>query len=81
MTPTRRNAADADALYRLLENEVVPTYYDRDASDIPHRWLRVVKEAIRSVAPYFSTRRMLKQYAQRMYLPALEPLLRARSSG
>ena len=73
--------ADADALYRLLENEVVPTFYDRDPSDVPHRWLRFVKEAIRSVAPHFSTRRMLKQYALRMYLSASEPRQRARSAG
>ncbi|MDP7295405.1 MAG: hypothetical protein QGG24_08790, partial [Vicinamibacterales bacterium] len=70
---------DAEALYRLLENEVVPTFYDRDAGDIPRRWLRVVKEAIRSVAPQFNTRRMLKQYAQRMYMSALDP--RTQPSG
>ncbi len=73
--------ADADALYRLLENEVVPTFYDRDPSDVPHRWLRFVKEAIRSVAPRFSARRMLKQYALRMYLSASEPRQRAHSAG
>ena len=48
------DAADADALYRLLEEEVVPAFYDRDASGVPHRWLAIVKEAIRSVAPRFS---------------------------
>ena len=43
------DAADADALYRLLEEEVVPQYYDRDASNVPRRWLATVKESIRSV--------------------------------
>lgn len=71
--PEAADAADAEALYRLLENDVVPTFYDRDAGDVPHRWLRVVKEAIRSVAPQFNTRRMLKQYAQRMYMSSLDP--------
>jgi starch phosphorylase len=65
------DAADANALYRLLEEEVVPAYYDRDGSHIPRRWLAIVKESIRSVAPRFCARRMVKQYAERMYAPAL----------
>jgi starch phosphorylase len=65
------DAADASALYRLLEEEVVPAFYDRDQSGVPHRWLRTVKESIRSVAPRFSSRRMVKEYAERMYAPAL----------
>ena len=66
------DAADADALYRLLEEEVVPAFYDRDKSNCPHRWLAVVKEAIRTVAPRFSARRMVREYTERMYAPALE---------
>ena len=66
------DAADANALYRLLEEELVPAFYERDAGHIPHRWLAVVKEAIRSVAPRFSARRMVKEYVERMYAPALE---------
>ena len=65
------DAADADALYRLLEEEVVPAYYDRDASHVPRRWLGVVKESIRTVGPRFCARRMVKEYAERMYAPAL----------
>src|SRR5581483_7329841 len=42
--------ADADALYRILEEEVVPAFYDRDAANVPHRWLTIVKEAIRTNA-------------------------------
>jgi len=66
------DAADAAALYTLLEDEIVPAYYDRDASGVPHRWLAVVKESIRTVAPHFSARRMVKEYVERMYAPALE---------
>ena len=66
------DAADADALYRLLEEEVVPAFYDRDRSGVPHRWIATVKQAIRTVTPQFSARRMVKEYAQRMYAPALE---------
>jgi glycogen phosphorylase len=64
------DAADADALYRLLEEEVVPTFYERDNRNIPRGWLRIVKEAIRTVTPLFSARRMLRQYVEDMYVPA-----------
>ena len=66
------DAADANALYRLLEEEIVPAFYDRDASNVPRRWVAIVKESIRSVAPQFSARRMVKEYATRMYAPGLE---------
>ena len=66
------DAADAAALYRLLEEEVVPAFYERDAARVPHRWIATVKEAIRTVSPRFSARRMVKEYVQRMYAPALE---------
>ena len=65
------DAADAEALYTLLEQQVVPAFYERDAAGIPRRWLMTVKEAIRTVTPRFSARRMVKEYAERMYAPAL----------
>jgi starch phosphorylase len=68
--PASVDAADAEALYRLLEEEVVPSFYDRDSSNVPRRWLRMVKGAIQSVTPLFCARRMLKQYAEEMYSPA-----------
>jgi starch phosphorylase len=67
--PAAVDEADAETLYRLLEEEVVPAFYDRDSSNVPRSWVRMVKEAIRSVTPRFSARRMLKQYAQEMYAP------------
>ena len=63
--------ADAQALYRLLEEQVIPAFYERDAHEVPLRWLGVVREAIRTVAPWFSARRMVKQYVEEMYRPAL----------
>ncbi len=70
--PEAVDGADADALYRLLEESVVPAFYERDAAGVPRRWMVTVKEAIRSVAPRFSARRMVKEYVERMYAPALE---------
>ena len=69
------DAADADALYRLLEEHVVPAFYERDAHGIPTRWVGLVKEAIRTVMPRFSARRMGKEYAKRMYAPALRGIV------
>ncbi len=69
--PDAVDAADAEALYQLLEREVVPTFYDRDAQGIPRRWCAIVREAIRSVTPRFSARRMVKEYADTMYAPAI----------
>jgi starch phosphorylase len=65
------DAADAAAIYELLEREVVPAFYDRDASNIPHRWLQYVRQAIATVAPRFSARRMVKQYVDTLYAPAM----------
>jgi starch phosphorylase len=67
-----RNHVDAIALYEILENEVAPAFYERDARNIPYRWIRTVKEAIRSIAPQFSTARMLKEYTRNLYVPSME---------
>jgi starch phosphorylase len=66
------DTADAEALYRIIENEVVPAFYARDEHGVPRRWLETVREAMRSNLPRFSTRRMLKQYITEMYGPAAE---------
>ena len=75
------DAADANALYRLLETEIVPLFYERDERDIPTRWLQVVREAIRTVVPRFSARRMVKQYVNEMYRPALDQARRSQASS
>lgn len=67
-----RDNADAEALYRILEEEVVPLYFDRDSDGIPRRWTHLVKEAIRTAAPVFSARRMVKEYTERMYVQAMK---------
>ena len=69
--PDAVDAADADALYRILEHEVVPTFYERDSQGVPRRWCAIVRQAIMSVTPRFSARRMVKDYADTMYAPAI----------
>ena len=65
-----QDAADAARLYDLLENEIVPSFYDCD-NGIPTRWLSFVRHAIVSVAPRFSARRMVKEYVEHLYAPAM----------
>ena len=72
------DAADAESLYTLLEEQVVPAFYERDERQIPRRWLVVVREAMRSNLPRFSARRMVKQYVNEMYAPAAQATLTTR---
>ncbi len=75
--PRAQDWADAQALYTLIEQQLLPTFLDRDAQGIPHRWLQFAKQSIRTVLPRFSARRMVKEYVRTMYLPALEqPLVK-----
>ncbi|MGO9096335.1 MAG: alpha-glucan family phosphorylase [Bryobacteraceae bacterium] len=62
-------AAAAESLYRLLEERIAPAFYTRDEKGVPREWTRTAKEAIRTVAPRFSARRMVKQYAEEAYAP------------
>jgi starch phosphorylase len=72
--PNLQDDADADALYRVLEEQVVPLFYKRDRDDIPRGWVTMMKEAIRTVGPHFSTRRMVQEYLEDYYIPALKDL-------
>ena len=62
---------DAEAIYSLLEEEIVPLYYDRDFDDVPRGWVEVMVETMRSNAPRFSMRRMVKEYTTDLYLEAM----------
>ncbi len=72
------DASDADALYSVIENEVRPLYYARDADGVPRGWVRTMKQAIRTAGAKFTARRMLKEYTHHYYVPAA---LRARSGA
>ena len=68
-----QDESDAESLYDTLENKIIPLYYsERGTEDIPHKWVAMVKESLRTVTPQFSTRRMLKEYVERMYMPAMK---------
>jgi starch phosphorylase len=63
---------DAESLYSLLENEIVPLFYSRDGDGLPRGWIAMMKESIKVLAPTFSGDRMVKQYTETFYLPAAE---------
>ena len=65
-----QNAADAAALYDVLENDIIPTFFQRDASGLPVAWLQVMRRAIQTCAPCFSMRRQVKDYTNQLYMPA-----------
>jgi len=65
-----QDARHANALYDLLEQQVIPLFHDRDADGIPRRWLAMVKHSLRTNGPRFSAARMVEEYAARIYPPA-----------
>ena len=67
-----QDQADAQDLYNTLENEIIPMYYERDINNIPVEWVGRMKESIKTVTPQFSTRRMVKEYVEKLYSKALE---------
>ncbi len=62
------DARDAESLYRVLETQVVPTYYERDERDIPRRWVAMMKRSIEILVPAFNSDRMVREYVNKIYL-------------
>jgi starch phosphorylase len=66
--PDEQDAKDAASLYDVLENQIVPLYYENGLNEMSPGWVQKIKESIATLAPHFSTRRMVKQYIEEMYL-------------
>ncbi|MFO7683491.1 MAG: alpha-glucan family phosphorylase [Chloroflexota bacterium] len=66
-----QDTEDANSIYQLLEEEIVPLYYTRDQDGVPRGWVEVMHESIRANAPQFGTTRMIKEYTTRLYIPAM----------
>ncbi len=75
-----RDALEAEALYGLLEREVIPEFYTRDEYGIPIAWVARMRESMARLAPHFSTNRTVREYTERYYLPAASAL-KERSAG
>ena len=75
------DAQDAEQLYELLEAHVVPAFYERDGEGIPRRWLARMRASMASLAPRFSSVRMLQEYIERAYLPGAASYRRRAAGG
>ena len=64
------DAQEANGLYTLLENEIVPTFYTRDQDGVPEGWMECVRESMATLTPQFSSERMVRQYVEELYVPA-----------
>jgi starch phosphorylase len=67
-----QNEVESNALFDLLEKEIIPLFYTRAGDDLPRGWIAKMKSAMRAIGPEFNTNRMVRQYAEEMYLPALK---------
>ena len=76
-----QDAVESDALYRLLEKDVTPLYYDRDQENLPRRWISMMKTSMKRLSPVFNTNRMVTQYAERFYIPSAKRHAALKANG
>jgi starch phosphorylase len=74
------DAVEAEALYKLLEQEVIPSFYTRNAGNIPTGWMQRVRKSMAMLTPYFSSNRTVREYTEKYYLPAARAY-HARAAG
>jgi starch phosphorylase len=67
-----QDQVESEALYDLLEREIVPLFYQRGRDGLPREWIKRMKASITAIGKEFSTHRMLKEYSEKFYFPALE---------
>ncbi len=67
-----QNAVESRALYDLLEKEVAPTFYKRGPDGLPRAWIAKMKASMRKLTPFFSSNRLVREYTEKFYLPAIE---------
>ena len=65
-----QNLVESESLYHILENVVVPMFYDRGADGIPKEWVAMIKESMKTLSPVFNTNRMVREYAEKFYMLA-----------
>ncbi|CAN5274853.1 glycosyltransferase family 1 protein [soil metagenome] len=67
-----RDKLEADSLYDLIEHQIAPRFYDRDADGVPTRWVQSIRHTLSTLSPQLSADRMVREYVERLYLPAAE---------
>lgn len=81
--PTDRSGdiADAHSLYHVLETQVIPLFYERDAQGVPREWVSRIRKSMAQLAPRFSGNRMLNDYIDTLYRPAIEAVRKRSADG
>jgi starch phosphorylase len=67
--PTYQDQIEAEAIYNLLEEEIIPLFYDRGVDKMPRKWVAQMKESIVNLCYFFNTNRMVQEYTERFYIP------------
>ncbi|MBV9505047.1 MAG: alpha-glucan family phosphorylase [Acidobacteriia bacterium] len=75
------DAAEANAVYDLLEHDIVPAFYDRDSQGVPSRWVAKMRESLTRLTPQFSANRTVREYTEAHYLPAAAAYCRRAADG
>jgi starch phosphorylase len=65
-----RDKLEADSLYDLIEHQIAPRFYDRNADGVPVRWVEAIRHTLKTLSPELSADRMVREYVERLYLPA-----------
>lgn len=76
-----QDEVESRAIYDLLEQEIVPLFYNRGSDGIPRDWLKMMKRSICTVAPIFNTSRMVQEYMEKCYVPSAQRFLRLTRDG
>ncbi len=79
--PTMQDEIESRQLYRLLEEEIIPMFYTRNAQGVPERWVEMQKRALVTMASQFSSDRMVQEYAERFYFSCSDRFQRLRADG
>jgi starch phosphorylase len=70
------DSSDAEKIYQILEDEIIPLYYKMSEGNIPGEWVRVMKDSIKNSAAQFSARRMVKEYIEKFYSKSIQKILK-----
>ncbi len=76
-----QNHVEANALYDLLEREIIPLFYQRGRDGLPRQWISMMKRSMRNLCHFFNTDRMVKEYARKFYLPAIDEFESLKKEG
>lgn len=79
--PDARDASDAREILDLIEHQIVPSFYERDASGLPRKWIERIRSSMARLAPRYNANRMLREYVAQLYVPAAAALSERRANG